>query len=46
MESIKPTTTAPNCAEGLGVDLREVEGTGKGDQITVSDVKKKAQEEA
>jgi pyruvate dehydrogenase E2 component (dihydrolipoamide acetyltransferase) len=45
-ESIKATPTARQRAEELGVDLREVEGTGSGGQITVGDVKKKAQAES
>lgn len=32
-------------AEELGVDLQAVEGTGKSGKITVSGVRKKAQEE-
>ena len=42
-ETIKATSTARRRAEELGVDLREVEGTGAGGQITASDVRKKAQ---
>ena len=45
-ETIKATDTARRHAEELGVDLREVEGTGAGGQITTSDVKKKAQAES
>jgi pyruvate/2-oxoglutarate dehydrogenase complex dihydrolipoamide acyltransferase (E2) component len=45
-ESIKATPTARQRAEELGVDLREVEGTGSSGQITVGDVKKKAQAES
>jgi pyruvate/2-oxoglutarate dehydrogenase complex dihydrolipoamide acyltransferase (E2) component len=45
-ESIKATPTARQRAEELGVDLREVEGTGSDGQITVGDVKKKAQAES
>jgi len=39
-ETIKATDAARSCAEALGVDLREVRGTGEGGQIRVSDVKK------
>jgi pyruvate/2-oxoglutarate dehydrogenase complex dihydrolipoamide acyltransferase (E2) component len=46
VETIKATDTARQRAEELGVDLREVEGTGAGGQITVSDVKKKAEAES
>jgi len=42
-DSIKATDAARRRAEELGVDLREVEGTGARGQITASDVKKKAQ---
>jgi pyruvate dehydrogenase E2 component (dihydrolipoamide acetyltransferase) len=45
-ESIKATPTARQRAEELGVDLREVEGTGSGGQITAGDVKKKARAES
>ena len=45
-EDIKATPTARPRAEELGVDLREVEGTGAGGQITASDVKKEAQAES
>jgi pyruvate/2-oxoglutarate dehydrogenase complex dihydrolipoamide acyltransferase (E2) component len=45
-EDIKATDTARRRAEELSVDLREVEGTGSGGQITASDVKKKAQAES
>ena len=40
---IKATEAARRRAQELGVDLREVEGTGSGSQITVQDVKKKAE---
>jgi pyruvate/2-oxoglutarate dehydrogenase complex dihydrolipoamide acyltransferase (E2) component len=42
VESIKATDAARRRAQELDVDLREVEGTGSGGQITVQDVKKKA----
>lgn len=42
-EEIKATDTARRRAEELGVDLQEVEGTGAHGQITVEDVKKKAE---
>lgn len=45
-ESIKATDAARRRAEELGVDLQEVEGTGSGGQITVDDVKKKAEAES
>lgn len=45
-ESIKATDAARRRAEELGVDLREVEGTGSGGQVTVDDVKKKADAES
>ena len=45
-ETIKATSTARRRAEELGVDLREIQGTGAGGQITASDVKKKAQAES
>ena len=45
-ETIKATSTARRRAEELGVDLREVQGTGAGGQITASDVRKKAQAES
>jgi hypothetical protein len=45
-EDIKATNTARRRAEELGVDIREIEGTGAGGQITTSDVKKKAQAES
>lgn len=41
-EEIKATDAAQRRAEELGVDLRDVEGTGAHGQITVEDVKKKA----
>ncbi|MBV9453178.1 MAG: E3 binding domain-containing protein [Rubrobacter sp.] len=41
-EPIKATAAARRHAEELSVDLREVEGTGSGGQITAGDVKKKA----
>ena len=45
-EPIKATAAARRRAEEFGVDLREVEGTGSGGQITVGDVKKKASAES
>jgi pyruvate/2-oxoglutarate dehydrogenase complex dihydrolipoamide acyltransferase (E2) component len=45
-ENIKATPTARRRAEELGVDLQEVEGTGAEGQITVGDVKKKAESNA
>ncbi len=42
-EAIKATETARRRAEELGVDLREIEGTGSGGQITARDVRNKAQ---
>jgi hypothetical protein len=39
-ETIKATDAARSCAEALGVDLREVRGTGEGGQIRIGDVKK------
>jgi pyruvate dehydrogenase E2 component (dihydrolipoamide acetyltransferase) len=44
--TIKATEEAFRHAEELGVDLREVEGTGADGQITVGDVRKKAEAEA
>lgn len=38
------TAAARRRAEEMGVDLAEVEGTGQGGQITVDDVRRKAQE--
>jgi pyruvate/2-oxoglutarate dehydrogenase complex dihydrolipoamide acyltransferase (E2) component len=45
-DEIKATEAARRRAEELGVDLREVEGTGSKGQITVQDVKKEAESEA
>jgi len=45
-DDIKATDTARRRAEELGMDLREVEGTGSKGQITVQDVKKAAESEA
>jgi pyruvate/2-oxoglutarate dehydrogenase complex dihydrolipoamide acyltransferase (E2) component len=45
-ENIKATDAARRRAEELDVDLGEVEGTGASGQITVEDVKKKAESEA
>lgn len=41
-DEIKATEAARRRAEELGVDLREVEGTGSNGQITVDDVRKQA----
>ena len=42
VETIEATTAARRHAEELGVDLRQVEGTGEGGRITAADVKRKA----
>jgi pyruvate/2-oxoglutarate dehydrogenase complex dihydrolipoamide acyltransferase (E2) component len=42
MESIKATETARRLAGELDVDLRQVEGTGAGGQITAADVRRKS----
>jgi pyruvate/2-oxoglutarate dehydrogenase complex dihydrolipoamide acyltransferase (E2) component len=42
-EPVGATQTARRLAEELGVNLQEVEGTGKGNKVTALDVKKKAQ---
>lgn len=42
-KDVKATEAARRRADELGVDLREVEGTGSKGQITVDDVKKKAE---
>jgi pyruvate/2-oxoglutarate dehydrogenase complex dihydrolipoamide acyltransferase (E2) component len=42
-ETIDATAAARHQAEELGVDLREVEGTGSKGQITVADVRKRAE---
>lgn len=44
-ETIKATEAARRKAEELDLDLREIQGTGTGDQITVEDVKKRAKAE-
>lgn len=41
-ESIKATEAARRKAEELGMDLREIQGTGAAGRITVEDVKKRA----
>ena len=41
-ETIVATAAARRHAEELGVDLRQVEGTGEGGRITAADVKRKA----
>jgi len=42
IETIKATAAARRHAGELGVDLRQVEGTGEGGRITAADVKRKA----
>jgi pyruvate/2-oxoglutarate dehydrogenase complex dihydrolipoamide acyltransferase (E2) component len=42
VETIEATVAARRHAEELGVDLRQVEGTGEGGRITAADVKRKA----
>jgi pyruvate/2-oxoglutarate dehydrogenase complex dihydrolipoamide acyltransferase (E2) component len=42
VETIEATAAARRHAEELGVDLRQVEGTGEGGRITAADVKRKA----
>jgi pyruvate/2-oxoglutarate dehydrogenase complex dihydrolipoamide acyltransferase (E2) component len=42
VETIEATAAARRHAEELGVDLRQVEGTGEGGRITAVDVKRKA----
>ncbi len=42
---IKATEAARHKAEELNLDLREIQGTGAGGQITMHDVKKKAKAE-
>jgi pyruvate/2-oxoglutarate dehydrogenase complex dihydrolipoamide acyltransferase (E2) component len=39
LEDVEATPAAEEKAEELGVDLADVEGTGQGGRITVSDVK-------
>lgn len=41
-ETIKATEAAHRKAEELALDLREIQGTGAGGQITVEDVKNRA----
>jgi pyruvate/2-oxoglutarate dehydrogenase complex dihydrolipoamide acyltransferase (E2) component len=42
VETIEATVAARRHAEELGVDLRQIEGTGEGGRITAADVKKQA----
>jgi pyruvate/2-oxoglutarate dehydrogenase complex dihydrolipoamide acyltransferase (E2) component len=42
IQTIEATAAARRRAGELGVDLRQVEGTGKGGRITAADVKRKA----